>query len=108
MRAKKTASPHPKKQFSGVRRKIQQIRLTVEQRYLTRRAILMAASMLIVVFGIVAGVGLSKAWNQEPEIIARVNGEPVSRGELRRCWPTLLWNANFSRSSGSRRRIGKP
>jgi foldase protein PrsA len=79
MTAFKNRSPDSKKELLDVHLMIQQIR-----RRLAERAVLLGASMVIVVAGIVAGFGLSKAWNLEPEIVARVNGEPVTRGELQR------------------------
>lgn len=59
---------------------IQQICSTLRRRRSTMQAVL-TWSLLIV---LVAAAGPSVAWGAEPETVARVNGEPVTRDELQR------------------------
>jgi len=40
--------------------------------------------LIVLVAGAGASLGLSGAWSAEPEVVARVNGEPVTRSELQR------------------------
>jgi len=63
---------------------IQEIRWPLMRRRATVRALLTWASLLGLVAGAAAPLGPSGAWSAEPEIVARVNGEPVTRGEMQR------------------------
>ena len=47
-----------------------------------RRVVLVWASVLVLMVGATVAVPLPGAWGEEPEIVARVNGEPVTRGEV--------------------------
>ncbi|HSB69950.1 MAG TPA: peptidyl-prolyl cis-trans isomerase [Candidatus Methylomirabilis sp.] len=48
------------------------------------QAILRWAILIIVLVGVPTGLRPGQVWGEEPEIVARVNGEPVTRGEVLR------------------------
>jgi parvulin-like peptidyl-prolyl isomerase len=50
----------------------------------TAQALLRWAVLIVLAAGATAALGPSSVWSVEPEIVARVNGEPVTRAELQR------------------------
>jgi foldase protein PrsA len=63
---------------------IQQIRFTLGHGRSRVRALPRWAILIVLVIGAAASLGLSSASSAEPEVVARVNGETVTRGELQR------------------------
>ncbi len=63
---------------------IQQIRLTLGHSRSTARALLRWAILIVLVVVAAAVLGRSGASSAESEIVARVNGEPVTRDDVRR------------------------
>jgi parvulin-like peptidyl-prolyl isomerase len=63
---------------------IQQTRWPLGRSRSTGRALLPWAILIVLMAGAAAALGPSRAWSAEPEVVARVNGEPVTRRELQR------------------------
>jgi peptidyl-prolyl cis-trans isomerase C len=63
---------------------IQQTRWPLGRCRSAARALLPWAILIVLVVGAAAVLGPSEAWSAEPEVVALVNGEPVTRGELQR------------------------
>ncbi|OGP75886.1 MAG: hypothetical protein A2W09_00300 [Deltaproteobacteria bacterium RBG_16_50_11] len=50
----------------------------------TAQALLLWGIIIMLIAATTVGLNLSRAWSAEPEIVARVNGQPVPRSELQR------------------------
>lgn len=57
--------------------------------------------LIMLVAGTAVDLGPSVVWGAEAEIVARVNGEPVTRGELQRMLADPLMQYQFERELGS-------
>src|SRR5437870_138283 len=63
---------------------MQQTHSPLRRRRVTARAPLPWVLLIVLVVGTAVACGPSRAWSAEPEIVARVNGEPVTRDEVQR------------------------
>src|SRR6266545_1601609 len=66
-----------------------------------------AAIVIVMVAGAPAALGASQASSAEPEIVARVNGEPVMRSELRRMVTNPNARSLYQRESGAKKVDGQ-
>ena len=73
----------------------------------TVRALLCWPILIILVAVAAVALAPSGVWGAEPEIIARVNGEPVTRGELQRMLADPLMQYQFERELGSEKAASK-
>ena len=64
--------------------RMQQIRSTLGRNWLPARALVPRAILTVLVAIGATALGLFTVWSQDPEIVARVNGEAVTRSELQR------------------------
>ncbi len=86
---------------------IQQVRMTMAGRPSTTRALLTTAMLLVLFVGAAAAGGPSGPEGAEAEIVARVNGAPVTRGELGRLLLDPLTQHRLQQQSGVRTTDGK-
>jgi len=61
-----------------------QVRASVGGSRVTARRRLPRVILIVLAAGAVTALGVSRPWSPEPAIVARVNGEPVTRGEVDR------------------------
>jgi parvulin-like peptidyl-prolyl isomerase len=81
---------------------VRQTRWLPGVRRLRTRGLLPWAMLLILMAGAAAVLGRSGAWSAEPDIVARMNGEPVTRGEVRRLLADPLARRELQRELGVR------
>jgi foldase protein PrsA len=79
---------------------IEQIPSTLMRSRSTVRALLCRPILIILVAGAAVALGLSGVWGAEPEIAARVNGEPVTRAELQRMVADPLMQSRLQQELG--------
>jgi parvulin-like peptidyl-prolyl isomerase len=81
---------------------IRQTRCFLGVRRLRERALLPWAILIVLMTGAAAILGRSGAWSAEPDIVARVNGEPVTRGEVQRLLADPLSRRQLQQEFGVR------
>ena len=69
-------------------------------RRVTARVLLPWAMLIVLVAGAAAVLGRSGAWSAEPDLVARVNGEPVTRGDVQRLLADPLTRRELQRELG--------
>ena len=86
---------------------IQQTHSTVRRRCPSLQTLLMRSMLIVVVICVFVAPGSSGARSAEPEIIARVNGEDVTRSELQRVQADLLTLRRLQEGAGDKSPDGK-
>ena len=66
----------------------------------TVQALLSRAILIVLLACAASGLTPLAAWGEEPEIVARVNGEPVTQGELQRILTDPLTQRAYRRETG--------
>ncbi|KAF0219138.1 MAG: PpiC-type peptidyl-prolyl cis-trans [Geobacteraceae bacterium] len=79
---------------------IQQMRKTLLRSLSTVRALLPWSILFVLLVGVAPPLCPYRAWGAEPEIVARVNGEPVTLGELQRMLADPLAQNRLEREHG--------
>ncbi len=74
---------------------IQHIRRTLGGRCLSARALLLGAILFALLAGAALVMGRSGVWSAEPEVVARVNGETVTRPEIQRVLADPIMRRQF-------------
>ena len=79
---------------------IQQIPETLRRSRATLRALLLRSLLMVLVAGATVAFGSPGAGSAEPGIVARVNGQPVTRGELQRMLADPLARSRLQQELG--------